>query len=256
MYYSKRKLLNPCGGIVMKKKIVAAISFSIMSAIFVPVNSDNTEGEQLIYKNVYAASSTYGKSDKMYQSKINSLQGNWRANNGFGISIVGTTLNGEEISSIELGAGGGSNYSGKLTILSKGWLPETKRIYVALAAEAGKPEIHPYINYDGVVYYKCFPSNGNSWVYLGNRYGDRFDYAVDKNTLINIGSSSNPRYNVYVYKYDDYAKMDYNCTFKEDKGVWKFKWQATNYKSNDHSDGWLKVSDYKIANDVLYIILH
>ena len=45
--------------------------------------------------------------------------------------------------------------------------------------------------------------------------------------------------------------MDYNCTFKEDKGVWKFKWQATNYKSNDHSDGWLKVSDYKIANDVL-----
>lgn len=236
----------------MLKKTLAVLSMGAILSVGTTVANipELTGNDSVIVSKAEAAL------DSKAQSKINSIQGNWRASDGTGIAIAGNTLNNEEISSYEISAGGASNYSANITVLTRGWLPEKHQINVELTSEDGRYSIHPRIKYKGVTYYKCEPSGIAGSIILGGGYGTGRDYAVDKNTVISIGTAEEPAYNVYVYEYDDYVNMPINCTFKKIKGEWKYKWKHTGYKSNKNSGGWQKVAGSKLPNDVLYVIMN
>lgn len=228
----------------MLKKIFIALTVVIVSL----VGLNCSTSYDFILNNVEAGSA----SD--YPALLKRLQGNWIAINGTGHSFVGETIDGGRINSIYTKV---SNKPGYGT-----------RIGMEYQDTFGYGNVDAKIEPDGsmvllgvnLVYIKCEFSDRSACVYLGNSYDENnTTYLVDEHTLIRNGIKPK-KYSVFVRAEDASGSKYYNYTFTQnfkDNSIWEYKRVIFGDTTTDlASVKWQRVSNSKLANDILYVITH
>lgn len=92
----------------------------------------------------------------------------------------------------------------------------------------------------------------------GNVDGWPAAWYVDKGSYRIGGTTTNPKLRVTVYKDNEKANIEVReYQFVKRDGQWIYYYQSWNGKGYQLRDvGWKPVSSNKMANDVLYVILH